>query len=230
MIRRQARESGDPNVLMEGCRALAPRVLPYSRRAARLLERIGLERPSLKLSGLLAGAQRRRSQRHPRRSSSTSSPTPWARCSRAAAPRRPPSLPPPLARLAAALDDLERRTIAEGARTTPPGRGRCDRRRAARRRRAPHARREPARVLLRRGPRVRRRARWARRHAGRARPERAARVRAGARLHARRARAAYAIERMRDVVFEPIGDEGARLVTCWPRARWCASHCCPAAV
>jgi superfamily II DNA or RNA helicase len=53
-IRRQATGSGQGAVLMMGCLELAPKILPYSRRAARLLERIGLERPGLKLSGLLA--------------------------------------------------------------------------------------------------------------------------------------------------------------------------------
>ena len=53
-IRKQAQSSGQGLVLLQGCLELVPKVMPYSRRAARLLERIGLERRSLKLSGLLA--------------------------------------------------------------------------------------------------------------------------------------------------------------------------------
>ncbi|HEY4221942.1 MAG TPA: SNF2-related protein, partial [Myxococcota bacterium] len=54
LVRRAAQSSGQGMVLMEGLLEIAPRVLPYSRRAARLLERMGLERRSLKLSTLLA--------------------------------------------------------------------------------------------------------------------------------------------------------------------------------
>jgi superfamily II DNA or RNA helicase len=207
-IRRQATTSGQGSVLMLGCRELAPRVLPYSRRAGRLLERIGLERPSLKLSGLLAelGAPPSRGGGH--RGIPAILVDKLAVALGEMLAGRPGgieatagSLPPVLARLYEAVRDLERRTRTEA----PAARG------------APRIARltldeTPAAFFYTEGrgldavpsglavPLAELGRSPLRFH-----PVRGPMLDAEARL--------YAIERIYDVILEPIADEGARLMS-----------------
>ena len=54
LVRKRIHETGQQQLFMQGCLELVDVVLPHSRRAARLLERLGLERPGMRLSTLLA--------------------------------------------------------------------------------------------------------------------------------------------------------------------------------
>ncbi len=204
LIRRQATGSGQGSVLMQGVLEIAPRVLPHSRRAARLLERIGLERPSLKLSGLLAELSAAGHRGIPavlvdKLAAALSAML--AAPGRAKTAARPTRGAPVVAKLAAALDALEARTRAEDedaeaspaiARLTleesPPaffyaeGRGLDS---------------VPSGVAVMLADLGKRPLSFV--------PVRGPLLDVGSRL--------YAIERMRDVLFEPIADEGARLLS-----------------
>ena len=111
LVRKQAQATGQARILLEDLLTLAPRVAVHSRRAARLLERLGLERPGLRLSSLLAELSAPAHKGVPKILVDRLAAALHAHLAHAPRPSSPP-LPPPLLKLAAALDELRTRTQA----------------------------------------------------------------------------------------------------------------------